>query len=276
MTDISKTVNKAKFLYIESRRYAADWHSTLHSHSFTELFYVVKGKGSFNFRDNSIKAIKENDMVIVNPNIIHTEVSDPNDPLEYIVIGIDGIEFFIEDDNLGYSIHNYHDHQHDILVYLRSILHEVNEPDEFSDIVIDNLVKTMIINAIRRTSVLLSIADDEEDVNNDTIFIENYINVHYREKITLDDLASLTFMNKYYLSHIFKEHTGFAPIEYLLNKRITEAEKLLITTNLSISQISGIVGFGTASHFSQYFKKTTGYSASEYRKKYQNKKEESL
>lgn len=264
--NILKNVNKAKFLYVASSKYAADWHSTLHSHSFTELFYVVKGKGSFNFRDNSIREIKADDMVIINPNIIHTEVSDPNDPLEYIVIGIDGVEFSGENDSYGFSIHNYKDHKQEILFHLQCITNELENKDKFSDLVIENSLKTMIINAIRRTSVKLNIADDEKDVNNDCIFIENYINVHYREKITLDDLANLTFMNKYYLSHIFKEHSGLAPIEYLLNKRIVEAEKLLATTNLSISQIAGIVGFGTASYFSQYFRKINKMSASEYRK----------
>lgn len=270
MSQILKNVNKVKFLYIESSKYDADWHSTLHSHSFTELFYVVKGKGSFNFRDNSLMEIKQDDMVLINPNIIHTEVSDPDDPLKYIVVGIDGVEFNIENDDFGYSIHNYKEHKQEILYHLEVIQNEKEHPDQFSNDVIENSLKTMIINAIRRTNVSLNISDEAKEVNNDCIFIENYINVHYREKITLDDLAALTFMNKYYLSHIFKEHTGIAPIEYLLNKRIVEAEKLLVNTNLSISQIAGIVGFGTASYFSQYFKQINDMTASQYREKYQD------
>lgn len=270
MSNILKNISKAKFLYIQSSRYAADWHSTLHSHSFTEMFYVVKGRGAFNFRDNSVREIKEDDMVIINPNILHTEVSDPENPLEYIVIGIDGIEFSIDNNDFGFSIQNYKEHKEEVLFNLKLITQEVDNSDEYSEVVIDNLLKTVVINAIRRTAVSINITDDEQEVNNDCIFIENYINVHFREKITLDHLASLTFMNKYYLSHIFKEHTGYAPIEYLLKKRISEAEKLLINTNLSISQISGIVGFGTASYFSQYFKQINDISASAYRKKHQD------
>lgn len=267
-SDSQKNIAKAKFLYISNSHFGADWHSTLHSHPFTEIFYVIRGSGEFLFQNNTVIEVKGDDMAIINPNILHTESSDPDDPLEYIVVGIDGVEFSTDDDNLGYSIHNYYQHKHDILFYLKAILLEKEDGDDYSEMIIDNLLNTLIINAIRRTSASLNISNEESTMNNDCIFIENYINIHYREKITLDHLASLTFMNKYYLSHIFKEHSGYAPIDYLLNKRIIEAEKLLTTTNLSISQISSIVGFGTSSYFSQYFRKMKNMSASDYRKKY--------
>ncbi|MEG0737103.1 AraC family transcriptional regulator [Erysipelothrix sp. HDW6C] len=264
--DTVKNITKSKFLYISTSHYDVDWHSTLHSHPFTELFYVIRGQGSFQFRDQTTVPVKADDMAIINPNVLHTEISDPDNPLEYIVVGIDGVAFSIDEHDTGFSIHNYYKHKHDILFYLKSILVEKEDCDSYSEMIIDHLLKTLLINVIRRTSVSLNISDEDTSLNHDCIFIENYINIHYREKITLDLLASLTFMNKYYLSHMFKEHSGYAPIDFLLNKRIHEAEKLLANTDLSISQISGIVGFGSSSYFSQYFRKVHNMSASEYRK----------
>lgn len=263
-------LSKAKFRYIQSSRYDADWHMTLHSHAFTELFYVVKGHGKFQFGENTFVDVKQDDLVIINPNIMHTEISDQNDFLEYIVLGVDGIEFIIEEENSGFSIHNYNDYKHEILFYLKSILGETNQKEMFNQLMIDHLMNILIMNVIRRTVFDLKVHENDQAVNKDCVFVENYINVHFKEPITLDALAEMTFMNKYYLSHEFKKHTGYSPIDFLLNKRIKEAKKLLSTTDLSITNIAEIVGFSSSSYFSQYFKKATSLSPREYRQTQQD------
>lgn len=268
---MKQVLSKVKLLYIESSKYDVNWHSTMHSHPFTEFFYVVSGKGYFKFVDGLIKNVNEDDLIIVNPNISHTEISDSENPLEYIVLGIEGIQFFtFEQNDLGYSIHNYKDYKHDILLYMKSILIEYQDQDPYQALVIKNLLDALIINIIRRTKYNIQIRDHDADVNKDSLFIKNYLDKHFREDISLDDLAELTFMNKYYLSHIFKEDVGKSPIQYILEKRVEEAKKMLCTTDLNISQISSILGFGTPAYFSQYFKKETSLSPSAYRKKYQN------
>lgn len=265
-------LSKAKFRYIDSSRYDADWHSILHSHAFTELFYVVKGKGSFQFDEGKFIDVIQDDLVIINPNVLHTEVSDSNDPLEYIVLGVDGIEFINEKENRGYSIHNYNDYKHEILFSLKSLLSEFQQKEMFNQIMTDHLLNILIMNVIRRTVFDLRVHQGDREINKDCVFVENYINVHFKEHITLDKLADMTYMNKYYLSHEFKKHTGHSPIEYLLNKRLKEAEKLLGTTDLSITQIAEIVGFGSSSYFSQFFKKNKNMSPREYRTQEQLKR----
>ena len=256
---------KVKFRYIDSSKFDVDWHSTLHSHAFTELFYVVKGKGQFLFGEQDTIEVKEDDMIIINTNTLHTEISDREDPLEYIVVGIEGIEFLSDNQNIGFSIHNYEQYKHEILFYLKSIVDEVSKKEMFNELIVDYLLNILIMNVIRRTVTELKVQEGDPNINKDCVFIENYINIHFRENITLDKLSSLTFLNKYYLSHEFKKYSGLSPIDYLLTKRLKEAKKLLATTDLSITQIANIVGFGTASYFSQYFKKTEGISPSLYR-----------
>lgn len=258
-------LSKVKFRYVDSSKFDVDWHSTLHSHAFTELFYVVKGKGRFQFGESEFVSVKEDNMIIINANTLHTEFSDKKDPLEYIVLGIEGIEFLSDENNLGYSIHNYFEFKHEILFYIKSIVNEIEQKEMFNELIVEYLVKILIMNVIRRTVTKLKVYEGDPNINKDCVFIENYLNIHFRENITLDKLSELTFLNKYYLSHEFKKYSGMSPIEYLLTKRLTEARKLLATTDLSISQISSIVGFGTSSYFSQYFKKSVGISPSEYR-----------
>ncbi len=267
---MKQILSKVKFRYIDSSKFDADWHSTLHAHAFTELFYVVKGKGAFEFGDGSFVEVKEDDMIIINPNVTHTERSDKDDLLEYIVLGIEGIEFISENETVEYSLHNYLDFKHDILFYLRAIVDEVGNSEMFNELIVDYLLKILMMNVIRRTVTELRLYEGDPNVNKDCLFVKNYINTHYRENITLDRLADLTFLNKYYLSHEFKKYTGQSPIEYLLNKRLEQSKKLLATTDISISQVSSIVGFSNSSYFSQYFKKNVGVSPSNYRDKHKN------
>lgn len=96
--------------------------------------------------------------------------------------------------------------------------------------------------------------------------MEQYINDHYAQDITLETLSSLVHINKYYLVHAFKSYKGISPINYLLQKRVEEARHLLDTTNYPVTKIAQIAGFSSQSYFSQAFKRMTGISPNAYRK----------
>ena len=81
-----------KLLYVSTAKYGGDWHSLLHTHACTELFYVVGGMGQFNIADRLLP-VSTDDLVIVNPNVEHTELSLNASPLEYIVLGVERLEF---------------------------------------------------------------------------------------------------------------------------------------------------------------------------------------
>ena len=86
---------QSQLLYVSTSKYEGDWQSILHSHPFSELFYVVNGTGSFIAEGEEFPVVK-NDMVIINPQVQHTEKSLYTTPLEYIVLGIDGLSFSFE------------------------------------------------------------------------------------------------------------------------------------------------------------------------------------
>ena len=98
--------------------------------------------------------------------------------------------------------------------------------------------------------------------------IKNYLDEHYTEKITLDDLAEHFFINKFYLSKIFKETYGTTVNNYLISKRITRAKQLLRFTDMTVDEIGVAVGMGDANYFSRMFRKVEGSSPSEYRKQW--------
>lgn len=90
--------------------------------------------------------------------------------------------------------------------------------------------------------------------------IEQYINAHYAETITLDTLSALTFHSKYYIAHAFTKYKGISPINYLITRRIEEAKSLLEHTDFPVAKIAQAVGFSSQSYFSQAFRRETTLS----------------
>ena len=258
-----------KLLYATKSKYEKDWHSTMHTHSFTEIFYVVKGKGAFNLKDERIE-VQEDDLVIVNSNISHTESSLNATPLEYIVLGFEGMSLLITDDKKlaeGFSKHNYKEHKQDILYYMELIVNELSNQVEYYESISQNLLQILILNIIRSTHAL-QLMPPSEGINTDYNYIKSYIDINYASDINLDDLAALIFTNKYSLIREFKKYIGVSPIEYLINKRLEISKNLLTTTDYSIKQIAQITGFSSQSYFNLVFKKRANDTPTSYKDKF--------
>ncbi|WP_129596256.1 helix-turn-helix domain-containing protein [Anaerophilus nitritogenes] len=96
--------------------------------------------------------------------------------------------------------------------------------------------------------------------------VASYINNHFAFDIHLNQLVKTACMGTTKLKATFKEVYKCTITEYIQNKRIRHAERLLTNTDLTIYQISQIVGYKNASRFSQLFRKNTGLLPNEYRK----------
>jgi AraC-like DNA-binding protein len=96
--------------------------------------------------------------------------------------------------------------------------------------------------------------------------ITNYIIEHYSEIYGLEDLASILYMDKSYLSRIFKEVTNFTVNEFINCQRIGHARDYLLDDNLSIKEVSDKLGYESISYFDRVFKKYVGMSPLQYRK----------
>lgn len=263
-TELKKS--DVQLLYIDQMCYDPDRHSTKHAHHFTELFYVLHGNGHF-LVENEKFPITENDLVIVNPNVSHTETGGNGDSLEYIVLGINGLVFKdkIMDTAYNYSMYNFHNCKDDFLFYLKMLIKEMDEKEEGFETICQNLLESLVLNLIRHTHNRIAIAPSKK-ITKECRFVEQYIDEHFTENITLQKLSELTYLNKYYLVHSFKEYNGTSPINYLITRRINEAKHLLETTNHSVAKIASAVGFSSQSYFSQVFKRETDMTPNEWRK----------
>ena len=85
--------------------------------------------------------------------------------------------------------------------------------------------------------------------------IKDYLDTHYTEKITLDALAERFYINKFYLTRVFKEQFGQSVTNYLVQLRITQSKRLLRFTDRSIEAVAQECGLNDANYFSRLFKK---------------------
>jgi len=95
-----------------------------------------------------------------------------------------------------------------------------------------------------------------------------YIKSNLHNDITRDGIANYVFLNADYLTRIFKRSTGLSLTEYLTEQRIQKSITMLLNSETSISDIAADVGYDNFTYFSKMFKKITGATPSEYRKKH--------
>lgn len=96
--------------------------------------------------------------------------------------------------------------------------------------------------------------------------VVEYLEEHYTEKITLDILSKEFFINKYYLTRLFKEQYGTTVLSYLDHIRITQAKEYLRFTDYSAEEIGRMVGIEEPGYFNRVFKKVESITPGEYRK----------
>lgn len=100
--------------------------------------------------------------------------------------------------------------------------------------------------------------------------IKQYLEEHFREKLNLDQLSSLFFMDKYYLTRCFKQQYGYTTQSYLQQLKITHAKHLLRFSDMSIEEIAQECGMDDANYFSRLFKKIERISPGEFRRSWRN------
>lgn len=98
--------------------------------------------------------------------------------------------------------------------------------------------------------------------------VKMFLDQHFHKKITLDELAERFYIDKFYLTRLFREQYGSSVINYLLYVRISRAKELLRFTGLSVEEVGAKCGMPDANYFSRAFRKIEGMSPSEFRKQW--------
>lgn len=126
-----------------------------------------------------------------------------------------------------------------------------------------------LIHELRRRAFPPDSLDGTPEAEGRSLHIDrvmDWLERHYSRPFDLQSLSQELHLSPYYLSHLFKEHTGSSIRDYITARRIREACRLLGSTSESIQSIAEQVGGFGASHFCQLFKKRKGMSPETFRR----------
>ncbi|AYW48410.1 MULTISPECIES: AraC family transcriptional regulator [Tetragenococcus] len=247
---------------------------TLHSHSeIVKLILITGGQGNI-FIDEEQVPVQKGDLVVYNSGVIHEEFFR-NEAVSLYCIGLRGInekglqagELVPEQSSpvfktgeLFPSIVNLFETCYFILEQRKSNY----------AMIVQQLFETLLI--LIKTNILLP-GNDKSENSEKLAIVQNiklYMDKNYTEEFKIKNLENNKQwqINPFYFAHKFKDIYGYSPIEYLQRRRIGEAQTLLITTNLSVTEIANSVDFNSSAYFSTIFKKIVSLSPKEYRKQY--------
>jgi AraC-like DNA-binding protein len=113
----------------------------------------------------------------------------------------------------------------------------------------------------------LSKCREETKYNDQMSMLLEYINTHFAEINSIEQIAKIFYISKHHLCRIFKKTMGLTLIDYLNNIEIKNACDYLTSTNKSIQEIAELCGFNSPTYFSNVFKRHTMLSPHEYRKR---------
>ena len=143
-----------------------------------------------------------------------------------------------------------------------SYIRQMDRCTKLADIVL--LHDQMVLDYTTRMHNRRKIAASSKHVS-DAI---DYIYVHIRDRITVEDLAEAIYVSPSYLSRIFKSEVGMSVSEYIRHSKLEWAKKLLRYTDDELADIASQLSFSSQSHFIQQFRAYTGMTPKAFRKKY--------
>jgi two-component system response regulator YesN len=127
--------------------------------------------------------------------------------------------------------------------------------------------RIQLVNRLAATSKLLTQQHSKET----SFFVHDiakYIERHYQEEISLQDVAARFFLSREYIARKFKQEYGVTLLDYLSRFRIEKAKLLLHNSHLRIAQVAEMVGYQDEKYFSKVFKKLEGINPGEFRKEH--------
>lgn len=257
-----------RLISVSASLYEGDWKSIRHTHPFVELFYVKSGSGSFLIEGKNFPIYKD-ELIIINPNVEHTEVSLDDSPLEYITLGIEDFQFSFSHQS-SYMALKDKSVTKNLGIYFSAILKEVKNQSPGYELICQNFLEILTLLLMRQTNSAFELIS-VENTTRECSLIKRYIDSHYQDDITLDSLAKMAHLNKYYFVHAFTKFYGQSPIQYLTARRLKTSRDLLETSDYTISEIAQLSGFSSSSYFAQCFRKNCGMTALAYRNLTRNK-----
>ncbi|MDU2122863.1 MAG: helix-turn-helix domain-containing protein [Clostridium celatum] len=260
-----------KISYLNIKNYPTHWHNSI------EIIYVLKGSLQIKIDTDSF-TLNEREVEIINSDESH-EIQSLEDN-KVLIFNIDPFFFekYYKDINNIFFYTNSNDAEdqngieyEELKTILSQMLCEYVQKLEDYDEEIEELLITLLYHLVNNFHYLTYEKEELKEKTDQLARyhrISKYIYNNYNNNITLQEIAKKEFLSPHYLSHEIKYATGYSFTDLINLTRIEESIKLLLDSDMSISEISDEIGFSHVRYFNKNFKYYYGCTPLQYRKKY--------
>ena len=233
-----------------------------------EILYIRHGRGIHTIGGRQYHT-KQGDILIYNSGVIHDERTNPDEDMSVYSCGVSNLklegmrENCLLPDSASPVLHS-GDFSQDIESVFRMMYTQIGSGNTGAEEICHHLLQTLLVMLIKQIDRSIDTEDNKDIILGERI--KKYIDDHYSEAHTLESISESLNISLSYLCHIFKEATGYAPMQYIMRRRIGEAQSLLINTQYSATEIASIVGYDNSNYFNTIFTRIVGMSPIKYRK----------
>lgn len=261
------------FMVERARRTQAFAMEKPHYHPYYEIYFLISGNCRM-FIDHTIYYLSAGDIVMLAPYQLHQTIYGPGQPAERFTVNFvpEYIEYFASqcpDDGLA-SIFVRHrlsvkKEQQD---YVKDLFLQMSGETLSNDCYSRIQLKSFLFQLLTFLGRCRDPEQPDQTLDPDDAVIQEaaqYIYLHHSEPLTLEAVAKATHMSPAWFSRKFHRAVGLGFKEYLTHVRLESAAELLLTTNLSVTEIALTCGFSNGNYFGDVFKKVRGLSPREFR-----------
>ncbi len=249
------------------------WRYETHDHSAVEILLTLEGMVTYTIEDK-IYQVRKGEILIVPPDTLHSLSMGEGSSRYLFLFESDAIMAMRDLKAMASYFHKpFHLRDgSDAHVRIRELLLRAREAYEKREM----MWNTMCYSCILRVYATLGqrylsgikprTGDNMRNMDSEVInAVMTYINNHYREELSLEDVARFAGFSRYYFSRSFKRQTGYSFKDYLCQKRLQVAMDLLIRTNRSMRDVAIESGFGSVATFNRVFREKKGCTPTQYR-----------
>lgn len=262
----------------------------LHFHNYLEIGYCYEGEGTLVLGEESYRFTGE-EFTVIPKNYPHTTNSDPDtvSKWEYLFVDVEQIlgELYQRGGNIkrrDYMLERIHSRAifrkaekgPKIAAQIRRLLDIMRDTEEFYLEESKGAIVELLVNIARENRESKGVIDLSGKIAIPVVRAMDYITLHYMEPLKIEELADWCHISETHFRRIFSEYIGMSPLEYINLVRVQSACNYLNNTDETMADIAVKCGFTTPSTFNRNFKKITGISPSEWRKRPENYQQQLL